>query len=543
MNLKAFFSKLGQTFMLPIALLPAAGLMLGIGGSFTNQSMVEAYGLGSVLGEGTFLYNFLGILSSAGDVVFANLPVMFAIALAIGFAKKEKGAAALAALMSYLIMNVAIAETMEVFNLVAENGDVVVFGMSFSGMTASALGVNNTLSMGVFGGIIAGAFTAVLHNKFIDAKLPDFLGFFAGPRLVPIVSSLAALFYGIALVFVWPFVGGALAQIGVGLGVLVDAGYGFIASLIFGLLERTLIPFGLHHVFYMPLWQTSVGGTYQIAGEAIYGTQNAFFASLAASDFSQFPATNFMTGKFPFMIFGLPAAAYAMYSVADAENKKEVSGLLFSVGFTAMLTGITEPIEFTFLFLAPILYYGIHVPLAGISFMLMDILNVKIGMTFSGGLIDYLLFGVLPGLTGVDNNWFMVILVGIPYAFIYFFVFRAVILKMDIATPGRKGAEVKMMSKKEFNEAKSSTKSVSSEDEIIDAIIEGLGGKDNIKDVDACITRLRVGVKDEKQVKENAYWLGLGAKGVVINGTAIQVIYGNKAAQYKPMILEKLGME
>ncbi len=548
MDIKAFFSKLGQTFMLPIALLPAAGIMLGIGGSFTNQSMISAYGLESVLGAGTFLNSILSVLSAAGDIVFANLPVMFALALAIGFAKKEKGAAALAALMAYLIMNVSISQTMQMFNVVQtlEDGSTVVsiMGMSFTGMTASVLGISNTLSMGVFGGIIAGGITAVLHNRYIDKKLPEFLGFFAGPRLVPIVASFAALIYGMALVVVWPFIGGALEFVGTQLGVLVDAGFGFIASLIFGLVERALIPFGLHHVFYLPLWQTNVGGTYQIAGEAIYGTQNAFFASLAAGDFSQFPATNFMSGKFPFMIFGLPAAAYAMYTCADAENKKEVSGLLFSVGFTAMLTGITEPIEFTFLFLAPVLYYGIHVPLAGISFMLMDLLNVKVGMTFSGGLIDYTLFGILPGLTGVDNNWFMVIVVGVAYAAIYFFAFRWFIIKKDIATPGRNGAAAKMMSKKEFNEVKTATANTTANtDELIDAIIEALGGKDNIVDVDACITRLRVTVKDNKQVKDNAHWLTLGAKGVVINGNAIQAIYGGKAAEYKPLVIEKLGLE
>ncbi len=542
MNLKSFFSKLGQTFMLPIALLPAAGIMLGVGGSFTNQSMISAYGLENVLGQGTVLNSLLGVLAASGDIVFANLPVMFAIALAIGFAKKEKGAAALAALMAYLVMNVAISQTMLAFNLVNENGNLVVMGREFTGMISSALGIQGTLSMGVFGGIIAGGFTAYLHNKNIDRKLPEFLGFFAGPRLVPIVASFAALFYGMALVVIWPFVGGALGAIGIALGSLIEAGYGFVASLIFGLIERSLIPFGLHHVFYLPLWQTSVGGTYEIAGETIYGTQNAFFASLAVGDFSQFPSTNFMTGKFPFMIFGLPGAAYAMYKCADAENRKEVAGLLFSIAFTALLTGITEPIEFTFLFLAPVLYYGVHVPLAGISFMLMDILNVKIGQTFSGGLIDYILFGILPGVTGAENNWFMVIPVGAVYFVLYYFIFKTAITKWDIQTPGRGGAEVKMMSKKEFNEIKANT-NASSEDEIVDAIIEALGGADNIVDVDACITRLRVSVKDHKLVKENAHWLTLGAKGVVINGTAIQAIYGAKAAQYKPLILEKLGME
>lgn len=537
--MKAFFSKLGQTFMLPIALLPAAGIMLGIGGSFSNESMLTAYGLMNVLGPDTLLGKFLLVMNAAGDIVFANLPVMFAIALAIGFAKKEKGAAALAALMGYLIMNVAIAQTLSAFNMLNDTGDLVLFGMTFTGMTTNMLGISNTLSMGVFGGIIVGGITAYIHNRFIDARLPEFLGFFAGPRLVPIIGSFAALFYGIALVIVWPFIGGLLAAVGAGLGTLVDAGYGFIASLIFGLVERSLIPFGLHHVFYLPLWQTSVGGTYQIAGDAIYGTQNAFFASLAAGDFTNFPSTNFMSGKFPFMMFGLPAAAYAMYTCADDENKKEVSGLLFSVALTSFLTGITEPIEFTFLFLAPALYYGIHVPLAGISFMLMDILNVKVGMTFSGGAIDFTLFGVLPGLTGVDNNWYMIIIVGIVYAFIYYFLFRWYILKFDVATPGRGGAAIKMMSKKAYKEAKSNEVDA----DLILAIVEAFGGKDNILDVDACITRLRVTVVDNTLVADNTHWLELGASGVVINGTAIQAIYGAKAAVYKSYVIDVCGLE
>lgn len=552
MDLKSFFSKLGQTFMLPIALLPAAGIMLGVGSSFTNETMINTYNLQNVLGEGTVINSLLTVMGSAGQIVFSNLPVMFAIALAIGFAKKEKGAAALAALMAYLIMNVTIAETMTVFNIVSENGDVTVLGLTFSNITTTMLGIDNTLSMGVFGGIIAGGFTAYLHNKCIDKKLPEFLGFFAGPRLVPIVASSAALVYGIALVLVWPFIGGLLSAIGGGLGLLVDAGYGFVASFIYGAGERALVPIGLQHVFYLPLWQTSVGGTYTIAGQTIFGTQNAFFAALAAGDLSAFPSTNFMTGRYPFMIFGLPAAAYAMYTVADKENRKEVAGLLFSIAFTSMLTGITEPIEFTFLFLTPLLYYGIHLPLAGLSFMLMDLLNVKVGMTFGGGLIDFSLFGILPGVTGLDNNWFMVVVVGVIYAFIYFFVFRWFILKFDIATPGRNGAAIKAISKKEYNEIKANekggssantTKAASSEDELIDDIIEAFGGKDNIIDVDACITRLRVSVKDATIVKDNAYWVSLGAKGAMLNGTAIQVIYGGKAAQYKPLILEKLGME
>ncbi len=537
--MKAFFSKLSQAFMLPIALLPAAGIMLGIGGSFTNQSMVSAYGLESILGEGTFLNSFLQILTATGDIVFANLPLMFAIALAIGFAKAEKGAAALAAVMAFLIMNVAIATTVSVLGLVdPETGMFMLGDLEFEGLLTSTLGIENTFSMGVFGGIIAGAITAVLHNRYYNVKLPDYLGFFGGARFVPIVASFAALFYGIALVFIWPFLGAGLSAIGNGLGDLTAAGYGWVASLIFGLVERSLIPMGLHHVFYLPLWQTSVGGEYLIAGETVYGTQNAFFASLAAGDFSQFPSTNFMTGKYPFMMFGLPAAAFAMYKTADPENKKQAGGLLFSVGFTAFLTGITEPIEFTFLFLAPSLYYFFHVPMAGLSFMLMDLLNVKVGMTFSGGFIDFTLFGILPGVTGVDNNWFMIVVVGVLImAPAYYFVFKWYIEKYDLATPGRGGAAVKTVSKEEFNEMKET-----SSDQMADSIIEALGGADNIDYVDACITRLRVTVKDGSKVKDNEYWTTkLNAMGLVKDGTSIQAIYGAKAADYKLQINDKLS--
>lgn len=541
--MKAFFSKLGQSFMLPIALLPAAGIMLGIGGSFTSEAMIASYGLEWLLGAGTFLHTVLTVLKSAGDIVFANLPVMFALAMAIGFAKREKGAAALAALMGYLIMNVVISQIMLLSGMVnPETGVVTLLGTEYTGITTSVLGIANTLNMGVFGGIISGGITVMLHNRYIDKKLPEVLGFFGGPRLIPIVASFAALFYGAALVLVWPFIGAFLGQIGIALGELTAAGYGFIASFIFGFVERSLIPFGLHHVFYLPLWQTPVGGAYEICGNVVYGTQNAFFASLSCGDFSQFPATNFMSGKFPFMMFGLPAAAYAMYKCADEENKSQVKGLFFSVGLTAFLTGITEPIEFTFLFVAPFLYYGIHVPLAALSFALMDLFGVKVGMTFSGGVIDFALFGMLPGITGLaDNNWWVIPVVGILFfAPVYYFTFRWYILKFDVATPGRGGAAMEMMTKAKYNEAKAAGKS----DDFVLEMIEALGGADNIVDVDACITRLRVSVKDHTLVKDNEFWMeNLHAKGLVINGNAIQAIYGAQAVHHKGSIRAKLGME
>ena len=311
------------------------------------------------------------------------------------------------------------------------------------------------------------------------------------------------------------------------------------ASFIFGVIERSLIPVGLHHVFYLPLWQTEIGGTAEIAGEVIKGTQNMFFSSLASGDFSQFTATNFMTGKFPFMMFGLPAAAYAMYTLADNENKKAAGGLLFSVALTAFLTGITEPIEFTFLFLSPALYYAIHVPLAGLSFLLMDFFNVKVGMTFSGGFIDFTLFGMLPGLTGVENNWFYIPLVGVVYAVIYFLIFRWYIVKFDVKTPGRKGSAVAVVSKKDYQASKGGQ----TDDQKAQQMIEALGGKDNIVDVDACITRLRITVKDNGQVKDNDHWTQeLGARGLVkVGDTDIQAIYGAEAAGFKAQINSLLG--
>lgn len=541
--MKAFLSKLGQSFMLPIALLPAAGIMLGIGGSFTSPDMIAAYGLEGILGDGTPLNVILTILNNAGDIVFANLPLMFAIAVAIAFAKKDKGAAALAAVMSYLIMNVVLATTVDLggFVQIAADGSetFVIFGITLQGFLTDVLGIHNTLNMGVFGGIIAGGVTAVLHNKYSDVKLPDTLGFFGGARFVPIISSFAAIFYGAALILVWPILGSIFGSIGYGLQYLVGHNLGWVASGIHGVIERSLIPMGLHHVYYVPLWQTSMGGSYLVDGTMVQGTQNAFFAALNTGDWSTFPSTNFMSGKFPFMMFGLPAMAYAMYSVADEENKKIAGGMLFSVALTSFLTGITEPIEFTFLFLAPRFFYTYYIALAGVSFALMDLLHVKVGMTFSGGFIDFVLFGIIPGISGVDNNWYYIIVVGIIFIPIYYFLFRWYILKHDIKTPGR-GSEMKMLSKDDYKNSKntSSSKDASSADyEMSLKLIEALGGADNIVSVDACITRLRVAVVDGKNVAEKEVFTGeLGAMGVNSNGEAIQVIYGAQASVYKAII-------
>ena len=335
--------RVGRSFMLPIALLPVAGLLLGIGSSFTNPRTLEAYGLDAFIYEGSFIYTLLDIMSKTGSVVFDNLPLLFAVGVAIGMAKKEKDVAAFSGAIGYLIMNASIS------TLIAANGGVEALPVN---TTTTALGIT-TLQMGVFGGIIVGLGTAALHNRFYKIKLPTVLSFFGGTRFVPIITSLVYLLVGVLMFFIWPPVQTGIAA----LGNLV-LGSGYIGTWIYGIIERALIPFGLHHVFYMPFWQTELGGSMIIDGEVVKGAQNIFFAELASKSTEQFSvsATRFMSGKFPFMIFGLPAAAFAMYRAAYPSKRKVAGGLLLSAALTSMLTGITEPIEFTFLFVAPVMY-------------------------------------------------------------------------------------------------------------------------------------------------------------------------------------------
>ena len=381
--------RVGRSFMLPIAILPVAGLLLGIGSSFTNQTTLETYNLTGIIYEGGLLYTILDIMSKTGSAVFDNLALLFAMGVAIGMAKKEKEVAALSGAVAYLIMNTAISA------LITAKGGVEAMA---DNTTTSVLGIT-TLQMGVFGGIIVGLGVAALHNKFYKIQLPQVLSFFGGTRFVPIISSLVYLAVGVLLFYIWPVVQTGIAALG---QLVLNSGYA--GTWIYGIIERALIPFGLHHVFYMPFWQTAVGGTAVIDGVTIQGAQNIFFAELASKSTTEFSvsATRFMAGKFPFMIFGLPAAAFAMYKAARPEKKKVVGGLLFSAALTSMLTGITEPLEFTFLFVAPVMY-AVHCVLAGLSYMLMHIFNVGVGMTFSGGLIDMTLFGVLQG--NAKTSW------------------------------------------------------------------------------------------------------------------------------------------
>lgn len=518
--------RVGRSFMLPIALLPVAGLLLGIGSSFTNETMLAAYGLNSVIHPGTLIYTILDVMSQTGSAVFNNLALLFAMGVAIGMARKEKEVAALSGAVAYIIMNTAIQA------MINAAGGVEAMPAN---STTTMLGIT-TLQMGVFGGIVVGLGVAALHNKFYKIELPQVLAFFGGTRFVPIVSSIVYLVVGIAMFYIWPVVQSGIAA----LGALVLAS-GYAGTFIYGLLERALIPFGLHHVFYMPFWQTAVGGTAIIDGVTVTGAQNIFFAELASKTTTVFSvsATRFMAGKFPFMMFGLPGAALAMYQCAKPEKKKVAGGLLLSAALTAFLTGITEPLEFTFIFVA-LPMYAVHCVLAGLSFMLMHILNVGVGMTFSGGLIDLVLFGVMQG--NAKTHWMWVVVVGAVYFVLYYIIFSFMISKFDYKTPGRDDAEeVKLYTRADVNarSAASGSTAPAGDDPVSALIVEGLGGTDNLSDVDCCATRLRCTVKDAALVRQDVLKAS-GASGVICKGNGVQVVYGPKVAVIKAKLEDYL---
>ncbi len=518
--------RIGRSFMLPIALLPVAGLLLGIGSSFTNETMLEAYGLTGFIHPGTVVYTILDIMNQCGSAVFNNLALLFAMGVAIGMAKKEKEVAALSGAIAYLVMNTAISA------MINANGGVEAMEAN---STASVLGIT-TLQMGVFGGIIVGLGVAALHNRFYRIQLPQVLSFFGGTRFVPIVCTAVYLIVGIVMFYAWPVVQHGISLLG---NLVISSGY--VGTWIYGLIERALIPFGLHHVFYIPFWQTAVGGTAVIDGVTVQGAQNIFFAELASKSTTEFSveATRFMAGKFPLMIFGLPGAALAMYRTARPAKRKVVAGLLLSAALTSMLTGITEPLEFTFLFVAPAMY-AVHCVYAGLSYMLMHILNVGVGMTFSGGLIDLTLFGIMQG--NDKTHWIWIPIVGVFYFVLYYFTFSFMIRKMNLKTPGREddNEEPKLYTRTDFKEKTGVGPDGAPRkggDTVSALILNGLGGKANVSDVDCCATRLRVTVVDAGKVQD-ALLRQSGASGVVHKGNGIQVIYGPQVSVIKSNLVE-----
>jgi len=529
---KAFgvLQRVGRSFMLPIAILPVAGLLLGIGSSFTNATTIETYGLTGVLGEGTLLHGLLMIMSAVGGVVFDNLPLLFAVGVAIGMAIKEKEVAALSAVIAYFVMHTAISALLKINGVLGEGGTAVEGVLE--GTITSSVGIQ-TLQMGVFGGVIVGLGVAALHNRFYRIRLPNAFSFFGGTRFVPIISTLVYMLVGVAMYYVWPLVQNGIYALG---GLVTGSGYA--GTLIFGLIKRALIPFGLHHVFYMPFWQTAVGGTMEVGGQLIQGGQNIFFAQLAdAANVTHFSAdaTRYFSGEFIFMIFGLPGAALAMYHCAKPEKKRSAGGLLLSASLTCIATGITEPIEFSFLFVAPLLFL-VQVLLAGTAYMIAHMLNIAVGLTFSGGLLDLILFGVLQG--NAKTDWLRIIPAGVVYFFLYYFIFRFLIKKFDFKTPGREDdeEEVKLYTKADVNARRSDGAGIgeqnagsdggfADEDSLSAKITRGLGGKSNIRDLDCCATRLRCTVEDISLVNDKAL-RATGASGIVRRGNGVQVIYG-----------------
>ncbi|MGF2614337.1 PTS glucose transporter subunit IICBA [Rossellomorea vietnamensis] len=495
---KAFgvLQKVGKALMLPVAILPAAGILLALGSALENPTLLD---IAPFLETG-WVANVAAVMKQAGGIIFDNLALLFAVGVAIGLAGGE-GVAGLAAIVGYLIMNATMGAAL---GITAEE-------VSDNTAYANVLGIP-TLQTGVFGGIIMGILAAYMYNRFFNIELASYLGFFAGKRFVPIATAASAVLVGLLMLVVWPPVQSGLNTFS---NFMLNENRTF-AALIFGIVERSLIPFGLHHIFYSPFW-FEFGSYTTEAGNVVRGDQ-AIFMKQIQDNVQELTAGTFMTGKYPFMMFGLPAAALAIYHEARPERKKIVAGIMGSAALTSFLTGITEPLEFSFLFVAPVLF-GIHAVFAGLSFMTMHLLDVKIGMTFSGGLIDFILFGVI----NPQTNWWLVIPVGLVFAVIYYFGFRFAIRKFNLATPGREDED----------EDEDGTPAAGSD--LANDVLESLGGKENIAHLDACITRLRVSVNDEKQVDKNRL-KKLGASGVLEVGNSIQAIFGPKSDTLKSQI-------
>ena len=495
-NAFGVLQKVGKALMLPVAILPAAGILLAIGNALQNPTLVDI----APFLDNSGIAMVAKIMEQAGSVIFGNLSLLFAVGVAIGLAGGE-GVAGLAAIVGFLIMNATMGTALGI-----DADALAKHPQSY----ASVLGIP-TLQTGVFGGIIVGLIAAYMYNKFFEIELPSYLGFFAGKRFVPIVTAASTVLLGLLMILIWPPIQSGLNAFSTN---MVDANK-TIAAFIFGVIERSLIPFGLHHIFYAPFWY-EFGSYTNAAGDLVRGDQRIFMEQIK-DGVQNLTAGTFTTGKYPFMMFGLPAAALAIYHEARPEKKVFVGGLMASAALTSFLTGITEPIEFSFLFVAPVLF-GIHAIFAGLSFMTMHLLNVKIGMTFSGGLIDYILFGLINPQT---NAW-IVIPVGLVFAVIYYFGFRFAIRKFDLKTPGRELEE----------EEDQAATGKSGSGDLAANILDAMGGKDNIAHLDACITRLRVSVNDIKNV-DKAELKKLGAAGVLEVGNNIQAIFGPRSETIK----------
>lgn len=462
-----FLQRIGKSLMLPIAALPIAGIMLRIG----QPDVIKA------LHAVPFMSQILLFFGAAGSALFDNLPLLFALGVAVGLSDDQNGASALAGAISYLTLT---------------NVTTKYWGMNFASEVAS------TLNISFLGGILAGLIGGLSYNRYRKVQLPEFLAFFGGRRAVPIMSGLISAIVAIPLAIVWPGIQAFLEDISAAI-----AGFGAMGAALYGFFNRLLIPMGLHHVFNSFFW-------FQLGNfNGTTGDLNRFFAGDPT-------AGHFMAGFFPVMMFGLPAIAFAIYCAAKKEKKKAVAGMLLSLGLTALLTGVTEPLEFLFIFLSPALLVA-HAILTAISMFITDSLGVLHGFTFSAGAIDYLLN------FNLATNPIYILLVGLGIGALYFVAFYFLIVKLDLPTPGREDDD-----ELSSNPIQNSEVAVTSEDEISRRYIEYLGGDENIIKVENCATRLRLELVDTDKMNEKGL-RSLGAKGVVkLNKTSAQVIVGTK---------------
>lgn len=511
-----YLQKLGQQFMLPISILPVAGILLGVGSSFTNPAVIEMYNLQGILNDGTFLYGVLSILADAGDIIFSHLGLLFGISVAFGMAKSEQGTAALSAIIGYFVMYATLTSTINNFRDVEALSEI-------QGLITPYLGFDQTMNLGVLGGILLGIIVSILHNKYYQIDLPEALSFFGGTHFIPIVSSLAAIVMGIVMAFVWPLISAAFSSLG---GLI--AGMGIFGIFLYAYIYRALIPLGLHHVFYLPFWQTAIGGTAVVNGETVVGAQNIVFAQLAAGVPIDAHAAAHFAYMFPVMLFGIPAACTALYRKAHPERKDDAKGFYISSGLTSFMTGITEPIEFAFVFASPGLYYGLHCVMYGISAVLVYLFGAGVGLTFSGGVIDFILYGILPG--NPITSWIPVLLLGLVYAVLYYLLFTWGVDKFDWKVPGREEA---VDEEAVFSDA--SYDDLTEKEQRAYRIVSGLGGTDNLDTLSNCATRLRVTVKDGELVDE-ALLKSTGSAATVVNGSNVQVVYGPSVGNVKTSV-------
>lgn len=468
-NTFSCLQKIGKSLMLPVSVLPVAGILFGIGSA--NFTIVP--------------HTFSKILAEAGGSVFSNMPLIFSIGIALGFTKND-GVAALAAVISHGMMMKTLSITLPIILNILE------------------ININQKylLDTGILGGIISGSISAYMFNKFYRIQLPDYLGFFTGKRFIPIISGFTAILFGFILSIIWP-------PLGYIIKVFSEwAAYQNpnLAFCIYGTVERALVPFGLHHIWNVP-FQMQIGEYNNGFGQIFHGDIARYMAGDSTA--------GKLSGGFIFKMYGLPGAALAIWKCANKKHKSNIGGIMISGALTAIFTGITEPIEFSFLLTAPILYV-IHSILAGLAFPICILLDMRSGTSFSHGLIDFIV------LSGKSNNFWLFPIIGCLYGAIYFIIFYLMIKILNLKTPGRDNT-LKI------------TKTNKTIQEIALLILSGLGGKKNIENLDSCITRLRITVFEISKINKNIF-KNLGASGTIISGNGIQIVFGTKSEIIKQEI-------